>query len=158
MNRKRMTLGAPMTLGLALILGGCGDSDPQKIATPTPPPLTGTCSASLGPSTFHYAVTPLYELHLTDAGGTTTTLRRKSHGADGRLVYGGWILPSPPVDPSLPSGFTLEPVLDIEPTEVTVTADCSYPGHAITAMVSSPATVSDTTFTILQREQDVENF
>jgi hypothetical protein len=57
----------------------------------------------------------------------------------------------------LPQGFALNAVMEIERRRFSMPADCSYLGHAVTAIVSSSATVTNTTATILQSEQDVEN-
>lgn len=150
MNTK---LGCLFGLMMVAGIGGCGGSDSTKTTTP---PVTLTCNANLSASSSTYTVSGS-SLTLTTGGQSLTLARLTAGSSSAEPIYGGWQLPTTADTSGL--GLSAVGTLDIEPGKVTVSTICSAPGHSVTtAMVTSTATITDTSLVIQQNESDTESF
>lgn len=150
MNTK---LGCLFGLMMIASVGGCGGG--STTTSNNNNNTTYTCNANLTASTSTYVVSGS-SLTLTTGGQTVTLTRLSAGSSTAEPIYGGWQLPS---SDSNVLDLTAVGQLDIEPGKVTVSTICSALGHnPTTAMVTSAATITDTTLVIQQNESDTESF
>jgi hypothetical protein len=155
---RRMILWGTVAAGLGL--AGCSNDDGKGNTTPPPKtqpqPVEFTCSARLAPVTFEWIVDGQDRLVLTDPAHNSLSGTRKSTlGAGARPVYGTWALPTA-VNTDGPIKLTATPVLTIDANSISVESDCTGGSTSLTARVSSPAVVTDTTVQVLSSANDVE--
>ena len=131
-----------------------GSGTPSTSDIPAGFKLSCSASTTLGP--IDYVVNGS-SLDIS-VGTQTATLTREASGSGDRSLYGTWALP--------PATYTGDPALiakaqlsshatfKIEDGRVTVTNTCSSKWAKITVSVTSPATITDTSFESLEAHSD----
>ena len=142
----RTKLGCLFGLMMVASVGGCGGGDSSA--------PKNTCSASLTAGMSDYTLSGA-SIVLGDAPNSVT-LTRISAGATSDLpIYGVWQLPV-----SAEDGLTADGQIDFENGSVTLTTLCSALGDSKTATikVTSAATITETSVTILQSQSNTAVF
>lgn len=149
--RRRLFLPLPLLCSVMLLLA-CGgdDDDDDGGGDGGNPPRTFTCQASTMPATLDYVVDG--DVLEVTAGGQTDSLDRVAAGDPGRPVYGTWHIDTI----TEPGVGTVSVDIQIEPDRVNALADCDFGSVSANAVATSAATITDTTITILEADEDIE--
>ena len=161
MKRSKLGFFAACAL-LAAATAACSDDASTTTSSGTPATsdipagfkLSCSASTTLGPIAYLVNGSSLD----ISVGTQSATLTREAAGSGDRSLYGTWALP--PVtytgDPALIARAQLSShaTFKIEDGRVTVTNTCSSKWAKITVSVTSPATITDTTFESLEAHED----
>jgi hypothetical protein len=147
------TLQLAKRLALVVVVFGALAACAGDDSTYQPPPPSQsyryTCTASITPSYFDYAVKG--DVLEVIAPGQSEQYQRVASGDPGNPVFGTWHLATLTDDVGT---VTLD--MEIGPDRVTAIADCDFGSVSTIAEASSLAVITDTSVTILDSAEDVE--
>lgn len=149
----KRTLWAVVLVTAAALTGCAGDDsidDGGGGGGPdSPTPSRVSCTASIAPATFTYEVGDAGRMLTVQAGqADEQTLERV--GAANDEIYGAWLLGD-----TMSNGTAAHLELHVASGQVSAFARCSALGKTAMATATSPATITDTTVSILQSDTDV---
>lgn len=136
-----------LALALVLSAAACGSSKTEQKKEPA------TCRIGVEPTTGRWAVSG-NTLTLTDAKGASSNLRRSGGGNGARPIFGVWTGAA-----ANGPGVSVTPKFQFDPSSITISADCAHiDGRSATARATSAATYTDTSFSILEKKDQLITF
>jgi hypothetical protein len=134
----------------AAMLIGCSDGEDPPQKTGSPSPTTLSCTVTLAASSYSYEVGDAGQMLIVGAGlPNEQTLERVSTPTG--TIYGTWL-----VFDQVQNGIMLHGEITFAPGQVSLDARCIGFGKTLHADASSPATITDTTVSVLVPDSDTE--
>ncbi|WP_394825796.1 hypothetical protein [Pendulispora albinea] len=140
------------------VFPGCGDDDKKSGADE---PLTMRCGVRTvaGPA-IDYTVSG--DTLTLNVGGQIASIPRVAPGSGGKPIHGTWQLPNPePTDnPASVERYQIvwTGTVRVEPGRATFAVNCSSTEHKMSVSASSPVTITDTQFRILEVHEEIKEW
>ncbi|WP_394841113.1 hypothetical protein LZC95_29090 [Pendulispora brunnea] len=155
---KRHLLLAFAVLSSLVAFPACSSDDDNGKGTAVEE-LTINCGVAIAPATVQYALEG--DKLISTTNGQRSEATRVGAASGDKPIYGTWAVPIQDTgDPALAAKYEIKytATFRVEPGRVTASVDCSNNIHPMKSSASSPATITDTTYQILEAHQDVKKW
>jgi len=138
-----------------LAFPACSSDDDNDKGTVTTETITIDCGIETTPLSVQYTISG--NTLVSVANGQRSEMTRVAAGSGDKAIYGTWgqTLPTG-ADAAFAAKYQVKntATLRVEPGRVTAAVNCSNTLHAMSASVSTPATITDTTLEILEGHRE----